>query len=72
MNDGYKELAAAIVERAVLDYRAALMHQDKYGRVSLEKFFCSGWFDILSDCDGKILMQMIRRRRKWHECKRVS
>lgn len=36
MNDGYKELAAAIVERAVLDYRAALMNQDKYGRISLE------------------------------------
>ena len=61
MNDGYKELAAAIVERAVLDYRASLMNQDKYERVSLEKFFCSGWFDVLSDCDGKILMQMIRR-----------
>lgn len=61
MNDGYKELAAAIVERAVLDYRAALTNQDKYERVSLEKFFCSGWFDVLSDCDGKILMQMIRR-----------
>ena len=61
MNDGYKELAAAIVERAVLDYRAALTNQDKYGRVSLEKFFCSGWFYVLSDCDGKILMQMIRR-----------
>ena len=61
MNDGYKELAAAIVERAVLDYRAALTNQDKYGRVSLEKIFCSGWFDVLSDCDGKILMQMIRR-----------
>lgn len=61
MNDGYKELAAAIVERAVLDYRAALTNQDKYGRVILEKFFCSGWFDVLSDCDGKILMQMIRR-----------
>lgn len=61
MNDGYKELAAAIVERAVLDYRAALTNQDKYKRISLEKFFCSGWFDVLSDCDGKILMQMIRR-----------
>lgn len=61
MNDGYKELVAAIVERAVLDYRAALTNQDKYERVSLEKFFCSGWFDVLSDCDGKVLMQMIRR-----------
>lgn len=61
MNDGYKELAAAIVERAVLDYRAALTNQDKYVRVSLEKFFCSGWFDVPSDCDGKVLMQMIRR-----------
>lgn len=61
MNDGYKELAAAIVERAVFDYRNALTNQDKYERVSLEKFFCSGWFDVLSDCDGKVLMQMIRR-----------
>ena len=61
MNDGYKELAAAIVERAVLDYRAALMNQDIYVRISLEMFFCSGWFDVLSVCEGKVLMQMIRR-----------
>ena len=61
MNDGYKELAAVIVERAVLDYRNALTNQDKYGRVSLEKFFCSGWFEVLSDCNCEILMQMVRR-----------
>ena len=36
MNEGYKELAAAIVERAVLDYRNALTNQDKYGGVQRE------------------------------------
>ena len=70
MNEGYKELAAAIVERAVVDYKTALKCQNDSATYSLERFFCSAWFDILSDCDGRVLMQMIRR--KWHECKRVS
>lgn len=41
MNDGYKELAAAIVERAVIDYKTALKNQDNSVIYSLERFFRS-------------------------------
>ncbi|HQM01994.1 MAG TPA: hypothetical protein PLH98_15795 [Ruminococcus flavefaciens] len=61
MNDGYKELAAAIVERAVIDYKTALKNQDNSVIYSLERFFRSAWFEVLSECDGEVLMQMVRR-----------
>lgn len=61
MNEGYKELAAAIVERAVIDYKTALKNQDNSVIYSLERFFRSAWFEVLSECDGEVLMQMVRR-----------
>lgn len=61
MNDGYKELAAAIVERTVIDYKTALKNQDNSVIYSLERFFRSAWFEVLSECDGEVLMQMVRR-----------
>ena len=61
MNEGYKELAVAIVERAVIDYKTALKNQDNSVIYSLERFFRSAWFEVLSECDGEVLMQMVRR-----------
>lgn len=59
--DGYKQLAAAIVERAVIDYRVALKRYDDAGINHLERFFRSEWFMILSDLDGEMLMSKVRR-----------
>ena len=61
MDESYKELAAAIVERAVWDYRNALKYKKKSEIHSLEKFFLSGWFELLSDYDGDEVMRIIRR-----------
>lgn len=61
MDEGYKELAATIVERAVWDYKNALKRGDDPKIYCLEKFFRSQWFELLSDCDGAVIMQMIRR-----------
>ena len=61
MDESYKELAAAIVERAVWDYRNALKYKKKSEIHSLEKFFLSGWFELLSDYDGDEIMRIIRR-----------
>lgn len=61
MDEGYKELAAAIVERAVWDYRNALKRNNKSEIHSLEKFFLSGWFELLSDYNGDEIMRIIRR-----------
>ena len=69
MNDGYEMLAAAVVERAVLDYRQAQENiRTKYNVLdaqnvirALERFFRSEWFGILSDLDGEELVEMLRR-----------
>lgn len=61
MDEGYKELAAAIVERAVWDYRNALKRKNNSEVHRLEKFFLSGWFELLSDYDGDEIMRIIRR-----------
>lgn len=68
--DGYEMLAAAVVERAVLDYRQAQENiRTKYNVLdaqnvirALERFFRSEWFGILSDLDGEELVEMMRRQ----------
>lgn len=61
MNDGYKELAAAIVESAMLDYKIAYASGDEGAIKELRRFFRSDWFDFLSDLDGEVLMAQIER-----------
>ena len=61
MDEGYKELAVAIVGRAVIDYKTALKSRNNSATYSLERFFCSAWFEVLSDCNCEILMQIVRR-----------
>ena len=66
--DPYQALANAIVELAVKDYKQALkyyyMHPDKneYAQEvdSLERFFRSGWYGMLTDLDGEYLMTGVR------------
>jgi hypothetical protein len=66
--NGYEMLAAAVVERAVLDYKQALENiRAKYNVLeaqnvirNLERFFRSEWFSILSDLDGEMLVQQLR------------
>lgn len=58
--DGCRQLAAAIVLRAVKDYRRAL--KDAEGETEtkkeLEEFFHSPWFDMLMpDIAGEKIMQ---------------
>ena len=65
----YQALANAIVELAVKDYRIALKyhyrHPDKkeYADAvdSLEQFFRSGWYGMLTNLDGEVLMTGVRR-----------
>lgn len=61
MNDGYKLLSAAIIERALLDYRTALTEKDKDMIRECERFLRSQWFDLLSDLDGEKLIATVRR-----------
>lgn len=66
--DSYQALANAIIETAVRDYKTALKyhyaHPDKKEYAddveSLERFFRSGWYEMLTDLDGEYLMNGIR------------
>ena len=65
----YQALANAIVELAVKDYRTALKyhyrHPDKKEYAdevdSLERFFRSGWYGMLTDLDSEYLMSSVCR-----------
>ena len=65
----YQALANAIVELAAKDYRTALKYHYKHPEnaeykanvAELEEFFLSGWFELLTDLDGRTLMINLRR-----------
>ena len=65
----YQALANAIVELAVKDYKKSLKryyrsqnNEDYAAEVkSLERFFRSGWYGMLTDLDGEYLMTGVRR-----------
>lgn len=74
--DGYEELANAIIERAVKDYRTAakIVKKSKAGRLvdhhllrsaiyqisQIEKFFRSTYFETLSQADGEYIIRKLR------------
>ena len=65
----YQALANAIVELAVKDYKKALKQHFRFPNNkeyadavdSLELFFRSGWYGMLTDLDGEYLMTAVRR-----------
>lgn len=67
MEENYKALANAIIMQAVKDFRAAYRTRKKFpDRANVEKqireitsFFCSQYFEVLSDLDGPRLLQKI-------------
>ena len=67
MEENYKALANAIIMQAVKDFRAAYRRQKRLpdnAKVKedvreLTKFFCSQYFEVLSDLDGPRLLQKI-------------
>ena len=61
MNEGYKLLAAAIIERTLLDYRQALDEKSEGNIRECERFLRSQWFAFLSDLDGEQLIAMMRK-----------
>ena len=79
IDEGYEELANAIVFRAVSDYRRLLKGKNlthkaaaKYNLLELERFFKSKWFELLTRVDGEMLMERLQaecknKRRKTHE-----
>lgn len=66
----YESLANAIIVQAVKDYREALQRLDRHPEKndyksevkSIERFFCSGWYQMLTDLDGTLLMRKVREK----------
>lgn len=66
--DAYEKLANAIVLSAVADYRTALksLARNPDGKCastdaeSLERFFRSGWYSVLTGVDGEMLIRKLR------------
>ena len=72
----YQALANAVVELAVKDYKIALKQHCRFQDneeyadevKSVERFFRSGWYGMLTDLDGEYLMTGVRRM----VCKEVA
>ena len=69
-SDPYQNLANAIVAQAAEDYLSALKRLKKNPRnrmamdeaMQLEKFFHSGWYEILTDVDPDYLIRKLREK----------
>ena len=66
---GYQNLAKAIIEQAVKDYRAKLRilrrHPDSKAAMAtameVERFFHSSWYAVLTDIDPDYLIEKLRK-----------
>ncbi|MDR2044862.1 MAG: hypothetical protein LBQ15_10990 [Clostridium sp.] len=61
----WEDLAHAVILQAADDYRSALAgetDEDEDVARECELFFLSGWFEALTDLDGRMLMDRIKRR----------
>ncbi|MCR5844830.1 MAG: hypothetical protein K6G66_12880 [Oscillospiraceae bacterium] len=65
---GYEELANAVIIQAAKDFTAAYKRMKRFPNDTraqdevreITKFFCSQWFEVLSDADGPTLLRKIK------------
>ena len=65
---GYEELANAVIIQAAKDFTAAYKRMKRFPNDTraqdevreITKFFCSQWFEVLSDVDGPTLLRKIK------------
>jgi hypothetical protein len=60
----YEELANAIVLQAVKDYR---LHDDEQELISIERFFRSEWFGVLTNIEPETLITKLRKEKVCYE-----
>ncbi len=58
--ENYEKLAEAIILQAVKDYRDSCSYQM---RCSIERFFRSDWFMVLTTLNGEMLIKRLREER---------
>lgn len=71
IDDGYKNLIAAILEQAEADLRHALDVRDEARIKEVERFYTSAWGQLLSDGHGQDIIKRIYRTRS-KKYKRIS
>lgn len=64
--DPYQNLANAIVCVAADDYRTALKKGDRQLLYSLQRFFRSAWYSLLTGIDPESLMDALNREYRDH------
>lgn len=71
IEESYQDLAGAICEQAVKDYRRALMlfkfdESQHFAKERLEKFFRSDWFTLLvgGSVSGDMVIEEVRKQCK--------
>ena len=60
MVNPFEELAQAIILQAVKDYR---LHDDAAERDSIEQFFRSRWFGVLTNLDPEMLISRLKKEK---------
>jgi len=68
IDECFKDLVNAIIERAIFDYQAALsiLQRNKKSEVAkirskeCETFFQSDYFEGLTDLDGEVLIELVK------------
>jgi hypothetical protein len=63
-SDPYQNLANAIVAVAVDDYRKALKDDDEQLIKSLERFFYSEWYEVLTNVPSDKLLSYLNRENR--------
>jgi len=62
MENCYTNLANAVILLAVKDYRQKKVPEDKAvktRKLECERFFRSGWFEVLTSLDGEVLLDKL-------------
>lgn len=71
-NDGYVELAGAILKLAAGDYIKALIIDDEKNIKKLERFFLSDWGQMLSLHQGEAIIRNCKRFAQDAKCDTAS
>lgn len=63
INEPYINLANAIVSVAADDYRTALEGNNEKLKKSLEQFFYSNWYSVLTKIEPDIILEKIKKEK---------